>query len=232
MVPHAPQRFALPKAGPMIRSIYRLLLSTAAALTVAGATEAFAHPHVWVTVKSELVYAPDGTVTAVRHHWAFDEMFSTFATQGLDTDKDGKLSREELAGLAEINVTSLKEFDYFTHAKGDGKKSTFKDAADYWLEQKDGGITLHFTLALQAPVKAKSLEIDVYDPTYFVDFAMAKSEAVALVNAPAQCKLAAAGRNDAAATPAQPLNESFFNQLDASSNFGSRFANKISVSCP
>jgi ABC-type uncharacterized transport system substrate-binding protein len=209
-----------------------LLLFIAASLALAAPQEAGAHPHVWVTVKSDLVYAPDGALTAVRHHWAFDEMFSTFATQGLDTDGDGKLSREELKDLAEVNVTSLKEFDYFTYAKGDGKKSPFQNATDYWLEHQNGVLTLHFTLALQAPIKAKSLEIDIYDATYFVDFSLAKGEAAQLVNAPAQCKLAAAGPSDTAAAQTQPPNEAFFNSLGASSNWGARFANKISVTCP
>ena len=46
-------------------------------------------------------------------------MFSTFATQGLASKEKGKFTREELAPLAEVNVTSLKEFDYFTHARGE-----------------------------------------------------------------------------------------------------------------
>ena len=45
---------------------------------------AIAHPHVWVTIKSELLYAPDGSITAIRHAWAFDDMFSTYALQGIE----------------------------------------------------------------------------------------------------------------------------------------------------
>jgi ABC-type uncharacterized transport system substrate-binding protein len=215
----------------MIRTLSGILLSVFALAAMAGANEAQAHPHVWVTVKSELVYGPDGAVTAVRHHWTFDEMFSTFATQGLDTNKDGKLSRDELKGLAEVNVTSLKEFEYFTYAKGDGNKATFNDAADYWLEHQNGVLTLHFTLPLKTPVKAKTLQVEVYDGTYFVDFSLAKGEAASLVSAPAHCKLATAGPNTAAA-PSQAPNEAFFNSLDQSSNWGARFANKITVTCP
>jgi ABC-type uncharacterized transport system substrate-binding protein len=215
----------------MIRTLSGILLSILALATMAGVNDASAHPHVWVTVKSELVYGVDGTVAAVRHHWTFDEMFSTFATQGLDTDKDGKLSRDELKGLAEVNVTSLKEFDYFTYANGDGAKASFNEAADYWLEHQSGLLTLHFTLPLKTPVKAKTLQIEIYDGTYFVDFSLAKSEAAKLVSAPVQCKLATAGPNTAA-TPNQAPNEAFFKSLDSSSNWGARFANKIVVTCP
>jgi ABC-type uncharacterized transport system substrate-binding protein len=216
----------------MTRILSGISLSIFILATVGSLNDAVAHPHVWVTVKSEVVYGAGGTVTAVRHHWTFDEMFSTFATQGLDTDKDGKLSREELKGLAEVNVTSLKEFEYFTFAKGDGKKTTtFNDAADYWLEHQDRVLTLHFTLPLKTPIKAKTLQVEIYDGTYFVDFSLAKSEAAKLVDAPAQCKLATAGPNTAA-TPNQAPNEAFFNSLDSSSNWGARFATKIVVTCP
>ena len=38
-----------------------------AALAVLGfATRAEAHPHVWVTMNTEIVYAPDGSVTGLR----------------------------------------------------------------------------------------------------------------------------------------------------------------------
>jgi ABC-type uncharacterized transport system substrate-binding protein len=57
----------------------RLLI--AAVLSLTFAAKAVAHPHVWVTMHSEVVYAPDGSVTGVRHDWSFDDMFSAFATR-------------------------------------------------------------------------------------------------------------------------------------------------------
>ena len=59
---------------------------------------------------SELLYAPDGSITGVRHAWTFDDMFSTYALQGIETKTKGAYSREELAPLAQTNVESLKEF--------------------------------------------------------------------------------------------------------------------------
>jgi len=56
-----------------------------------------AHPHVWVTMTEELLYAPDGSVTGVRHAWTFDDMFSAFATQGIEQKTKGTFTREELA---------------------------------------------------------------------------------------------------------------------------------------
>ena len=80
-------------------------------------------------MKSEVVYAPDGTVTGVRHAWTFDDMFSAFATQGIDTKKRGVFTREELQPLAKTNVESLKDFDYFTLAKVERQAGRFRRSA-------------------------------------------------------------------------------------------------------
>src|SRR6202051_2022629 len=103
------------------------------ALLLAATPRADAHPHVWVTMKSELLYAADGSVTGVRHAWTFDDMYSAFATQGIEHKKKGTFTRAELAALAEVNVSSLKEYGYFTSAKANGKKTPFGQPVDYWL---------------------------------------------------------------------------------------------------
>ena len=58
--------------------------------------------------------------------------------------------------LAKVNVESLKEYDYFTYAKANGKKADFVDPPpDYYLDYKDTMLTLHFTLPFKTPVKAQ-----------------------------------------------------------------------------
>ena len=210
--------------------VLRFLL--VAALATFAATAAHAHPHVWVTMKSELVYATDGSVTGVRHAWTFDDMFSTFATQGLESKEKGKFTREELAPLAQVNVESLKDFDYFTVAQVEGKKADLNQPVDYWLEFTDGLLTLHFTLPFKMPVKAQNLSVEMYDPSWFVDFSFAQKDPVKLTNAPAACQLAVLrpGEGGQSAAKGQP-GEAFFNS-GAASNFGAQFANKIAVKCP
>src|SRR5512133_1408669 len=194
-----------------------------------------AHPHIWVTVKSEVVYGPDGTVTGVRHAWTFDDMFSTFATQGIESKTKGEFTREELAPLAEVNVSSLKEYDFFTYAKANGKKVEFEEPpAGYYLDfnPKDTVLTLHFTLPLKAPVKAKDLALEVYDREFFVDFSFAEKDPVKLVGAPAQCKLSVARPQEMNAALSQQLSQIGPDQRDPSLTIGAEYANKILVKCP
>ncbi len=212
-----------------------VLLAALFAMLAAAAGPAAAHPHVWVTVKSELIYAPDGTLKGVRHAWTFDDMFSTFAVQGLEAKKKGQFTREELAPLAKVNVESLKEFDFFTSATADGKKIEFHEPMDgYYLvfDPKETELTLHFELPLKAPVKAKDVNIEVYDREYFVDFSLAEKEPVKLAGAPQTCKLSVGKPQEMGAALSQRLSQLGPNQRDPSLTIGSEFANKIFVTCP
>jgi ABC-type uncharacterized transport system substrate-binding protein len=217
----------------MIRRILPALAAVAG--LVMACSGASAHPHVWVTVKSELVYAPDGSVTGVRHAWTFDDMFSVFATQGIESKQKGQFSREELAPLAEVNVGSLREYDFFTYARANGKAVEFNDPpAGYYLEfnPKDTVLTLHFTLPLKAPVKAKDLTIEVFDREFFVDFSFAEKSPVKLVGAPAQCKLSVLNPDQMNADLSARLSQLAADQRDPALTIGSEYANKIVVKCP
>jgi ABC-type uncharacterized transport system substrate-binding protein len=206
-----------------------LWLAAIVAFITLGANPARAHPHVWITATSELLYAPDGSVTGVRHAWTFDDMFSTYAVQGIETKVKGQYSREELGPLAQTNVESLKEYGFFTFAKADGKKQKFEEPVDYYLEYRDSLLILHFTLPLKAPVKPKQLSLEVFDPEFFIDFTYAEKDPVQLVGAPASCQIKFQRPNDGAAD-AQKLGEDNFLRAD-NSNYGAMFSNKILVEC-
>src|SRR6266446_6920712 len=200
-----------PDMSIVMRGLLGLLLLAGACALGAGAAQA--HPHVWITATSELIYAPDGSITGVRHAWTFDDMFSTYALQGLETKTKGVYSREELAPLAQTNVESLKEFGFFTFAKADGKKEKFQEPVDYFLEYKDAALTL-----------------EVFDPSFFIDFQLDDKNPIKLVGAPAACQLKIQRPNDGTAN-AQKLSEQNFMSGD-NSNYGAMFANKITVVCP
>ncbi|MDF0519138.1 DUF1007 family protein [Bradyrhizobium yuanmingense] len=210
-----------------MRALFGCLLAAAMTL-VSGA--ASAHPHVWITATSELLYAADGSITGVRHAWTFDDMFSAYAVQGLESKTKGAYTSEELKPLAQTNVESLKEYAYFTFARADGKKERFQEPVDYFLDYKDTVLTLHFTLPLKNPVKPRQLVLEVFDRSFFIDFQMAKDSPVKLVGAPAGCQMKLERPNDGTAS-AQKLNEQTFLNGE-NSNFGMMFANKITVDCP
>lgn len=176
----------------------RRLISSAAFSAVAGllswllpALAVEAHPHVFIEARSEMVFDKEGRLTDIRHVWRFDEAFTAFAIQGLDADGDGKLSDAELHPLAKINVESLKEYDFFTFLRVGKTKANFADPTEYWLDFSDGRLTLFYTLSLTKPlaVAAAQTTLEVYDPTYFIDFKMTEKDPFVLVGAPDHCGL-------------------------------------------
>ena len=197
--------------------------------------EAQAHPHVWVTMNTEVLYDTNGVVTGLRQAWSFDDMFSAFATTGIAAKIKGQFTPEELQPIADVNVTALKDFDYFTYARVDGKRDrdAFIDPVDYSasFNPQTTLLTLHFTLPVRVPIKAKLLQIEIYDPTFFIDFALASKDAVKLVGAPAHCTVAAEKPPDPNFMTSQQLNKGFV-PSEVYIGMGDSFANKITVQCP
>jgi len=217
---------------PQIRFFVAVLVVVCAGLVT---TDVQAHPHVWVTMTTDLVYAPGGSVTAVRQAWTFDDMYSAFATQGIAAGTKGQLTRAELQPLAQVNIDSLKEYAYFTYIKIDGRtqKDAFSKPTDYWLEYDPKGtvLTLHFTLPFKKPAKARRLTVEIYDPEFFIDFGFADNNPVRLVGAPPQCTLTDEKPTDGFFSPTFKLDKSFMTS-EANIGMGINFANKISVTCP
>ncbi|MHC5655863.1 DUF1007 family protein [Stappia sp.] len=167
-------------------------VSGALVLTALGAGSAAAHPHVFVEARSELVFDGDKRLSAVRHVWQFDEAFTAFAVQGLDADGDGKLTREELQPLAQINVESLSEYDFFTYlTQGKATAVAFGEPQEYWLDFYGGRLTLFYTLPLAKPLvmDANTITLEVFDPSYFVAFEMSQEDPFEMVAAPSTCSL-------------------------------------------
>lgn len=211
----------------MLARLLPVVMLLAAALQP-GVAEA--HPHVWVTMKTEVVYGADGKLTALKQAWTFDDAFTAFALQGLEKQKDGSYGDDVLKPLAEVNVTSLKEYDYFVRGKTATGKLAFKDPVDYYLTYENELLTLHFTLPLAKPIAVKgAATIEIYDPTVFVSFSFADNDPVKMVAAPAGCTQEVTSPEPPASST---LNEAFFAGLTAGSTYGAQFADKITVKCP
>jgi ABC-type uncharacterized transport system substrate-binding protein len=222
-------------AGQPARGLGRALLValvTAGSLA-AGMAAAQAHPHVFVTAKEQVIFGPDGKVTGIRAAWTFDDMYSSFVTQGLGAP-DQILTPQQLAPLAKTNIESLEEFGYFTVAKAGGHQLAFEAPTDYSLEEsKDKLVTLFFTLPLKAPMKpVPALNVSVYDPTYFVSFEFDEKAPVSLASAPDGCSASVIKPRPLDAGDNQKLSEAFFANMSPGQDFGIKLASKVMVACP
>jgi ABC-type uncharacterized transport system substrate-binding protein len=201
--------------------------------SLAAPTVAWAHPHVWVTVRSQVAFTPDGKVSEVIHDWTFDEMYSSFAVQGLA--QPGQLAkREDFAPLAKENAGGLAQIGYFTTLKIAGKAVDFGEVTDYWMEERpDHLVTFHVALPLKTPTEpGKFFSLFVADPEFFIDFEFDDNNAVALGGAPAGCSISIAKPKPLGADESSKLTESFFSGLAPGANFGFKMASRAIVACP
>lgn len=221
----------------------RLWIATLGALLLPAGGAALAHPHVWVDVRTQLLFDDAGKLTGFRHDWTFDEGYSSFAVMGLDTNADGTVSREELEPLARINVESLKEFDYYTFLVAGEETVALGDPIDYYADYADGRTALHFTLPLQAALdirKQQAVSFRVYDPAFYIDFGYVAKDPVSLdAKAPSLCK--ADYTPPPAVEPTDPVGRGTlnlgqfsaadFNDEDATLPFANSPSNQINLVC-
>jgi ABC-type uncharacterized transport system substrate-binding protein len=164
----------------------------AATILVCLTLAARAHPHMWVTVETTVRY-DKGNLTALQHKWAFDESYTMTALEGWKKNQEGAYDSKQLAELAQVNMDGLKEFGYFTYIVLGDQAVKLGEPQKYWLEYKNGVLSLIFTLPFAqpiAPARSKDLTILVLDPTYFIAFELAKADPVRLAQgAPKSCKV-------------------------------------------
>jgi ABC-type uncharacterized transport system substrate-binding protein len=191
-----------------------------------------AHPHVWITVKGEIVFEPDQTITEIRYNWSFDEAYSAYAVLGLGKAANGNITSEELKNTSIVNAQAFQEAQYFTFVTTDGSKIGFSGASDYRLGYDNGRLNLAFRLHLQNPIPAShNFEIKIYDPTFFVSLTLSGAEdAIKAVNLPYGCAMRLT-RPESLVDAQRAIADEVFLQMEGNSTYGARYANEADVTC-
>lgn len=157
---------------------------------VLGSTiAAEAHPHIFVDTRAEVIFNAAGQVTSVKNIWRFDDAFSAYAKQGLEHQRNGKLTDKSLEALARVNIHSLATYHYFTFVHVDGKRVPLGEGSDQKLEDDGQKLTLTFVVTPPAPLDPKlgPITFDIYDPEYFAAVGFVKDKPVKLINGPKGC---------------------------------------------
>ena len=213
-------------------NLHSLLKAGAAILAVllVSACIASGHPHVWVNVETEILTGPNQEITGFRHKWTFDEMYSEFAVNGLDTNGDGIYSEQELQPLAQTNIEALKEFEYFTFAFLEGEAPA--QEAGCWIiaDTEKKLLTLHFALPLATRSRAKKLTASASRSRsgVYVALTLDKKAPVKIASAkPLPCSTRIGGRPLGKDPNAAQVGEN----IDPASNLGLQFAERVTIDC-
>lgn len=204
-------------------------LAFLAGLVFAGA--AAAHPHVWIDARAEFVFDGQQRIAALRVSWRFDEFYSLFAIEGLDKNGDGTVDAAELKPLAELNVTNLKEYRYFTQITVDGAAAAYGPVTDFGSTLEDGILGLDFVIPLETPVDPRVARVSLksYDPTFYIAIEPPLSEPVTFAGeTPAGCRVEEV---DGESAETFTLSEADFQDPNANEGLGALYATEFIVAC-
>jgi len=176
------------------RLLQWLRASLAAAALFMWGNSAQAHPHMWIEAKMDLQFDAQGQLVSLAQIWLFDEMFSSYAKQGLPETAEGAPPQAELDKIAQDWMSALADpmSHYFTTISQGGDVLTVGEPRGVkatWQAQTDQ-LSLRFELPLLQPVFANRLPVtvSVADPTYFVAYSFEEPNAVTALTAPAICR--------------------------------------------
>lgn len=168
----------------------RLAPAMLLAAPLLASTPALAHPHIFVDAAARIVFDPQGNLARIENRWTFDEAFSSWQTQGLDTDGNGVTSSAEMQELADENLLGLAEYGFYTYAGVGEANVDFAASGKPRFVFENGRSTLTFAVAPRAAYRvAGRLEIAINDPEYYVAITFADAAAVTLVDAPHGCSM-------------------------------------------
>ena len=214
----------------------RRLVMTCAIFFVAGLgmlSSARAHPHVWITVRSEAQFNLEGQLVAIRHHWTFDDIYSSFIISNLGS-VGAIIAEADLLPLAKESVEALAEYDYFTFSQVSGKPIAFIKPQEYSMtyEAKQQVATLHFTLPLAAPIAAlPAFSFAVFDPTYYVAFTFDKGEAAQIMGAPSGCGISLDRPSQLSAKDQEALSRAASENLSPGEDLAFKLADRAIITC-
>ncbi|UVD56169.1 DUF1007 family protein [Rhizobium sp. Pop5] len=205
----------------------------AALLSLAPAA-AFAHPHIFVEARLEVVAGKDGSVEELRNVWRFDEVFSSSVVMDFDKNTDLKLEPDELAEVGKTVKQSLADYDYYMNLTINGKNITVQKPDTIHVDYKDGQLLMFFAVkpAEKMPLKGK-LTFGIYDPTLYTSIDFPTDNELAIVGDGFKtCKhqVVRPDADEVISQNKQSLTDAFFND-PTGTNMSKLFATRLEVTC-
>lgn len=218
----------------MKRILERALPSAAAALVLAGAAPALAHPHVFAEASLEVAVDEGGFVTALRHVWRFDDLFSATVMLEFDANADLVLDNEELEAVGSVIHESLAEFGYFQFVTAAGKDIEMHAPDRIMADFQDSQLTILFESRPAQSLKLDgTVDFGVYDPTFYTAIDFYEDEQMTVAGLPPSCtrSVIRPDADEAIAQNQQSLTDAFFND-PTGVDYSKIFATRLQLECP
>ena len=153
-----------------------------------------AHPHNWITLKSEFLINEKGELTVVRSHWEFDIYFSMMTIAAVMNEETVQPNSLEILGDDMIN--NMESYRYFSLLKINNKSVPLGRPQPYELnivpnkeQQQQLVLSMDFKFDKPIPLNNKEVSWQVFDPTYFIDMRHQDASKITISNAQGiECK--------------------------------------------
>ena len=142
-------------------------------LLVLFTAQSKAHPHSWISLKSEFELDTEGRLTSLTQHWEFDVYYSMMAIADMMNNYGDQ--QKGLKLLAKDMAKNLKSYQYFSSLKIDNRALDLPEPSETMLnivekdEQQILKLSMQFKWSLPRPIENKSVSLQVFDPTYYID---------------------------------------------------------------
>ena len=136
-----------------------------------------AHAHVWIH-NALILHFDEKGVAGIKIEWAFDEMFSNMIIHDFDKDRNGGFDPDEVEEVERGAFANLKNFDYFTHVKIDGKPFKVKFVKDFNVKIIKDRVVYHFFIPchIKAGPSYKEIRIGIYDESFYTSVVLLKDQ--------------------------------------------------------
>ncbi|MBY3598953.1 DUF1007 family protein [Rhizobium bangladeshense] len=195
---------------------------------------AFAHPHIFVEARLEVVAGADGSIEELRNVWRFDEVFSSSVVMDFDKNTDLKLEPNELAQVGNTVKQSLADYDYYMNLTINGKSVTVQQPDVIHVDYKNGQLLMFFAVkpVEKMPLKGR-LTFGVYDPTLYTSIDFPTDNELATVGDSLKaCKhqVVRPDADEVISQNKQSLTDAFFSD-PTGTNMSKLFATRLELTC-
>ncbi len=138
---------------------------------------AWAHPHIWISSKAEVV-VKHGTVEGFWATWTFDEMFSTVVT-AFPHGADGRFSPDTIRAIQTHDFDNLSNFHYFCWVYWNGSRLFPTSVSHFqtWLVAGGTKAVYRFFVPIHRRIHpGDELTLAMYDDSYYTQILWAKHQ--------------------------------------------------------
>jgi ABC-type uncharacterized transport system substrate-binding protein len=154
-----------------------VVLLVIALLAGGAAATAYGHPHVFIDGRVAFEFSR-GELATIEVEWRFDELFSSMIQNDYDRNRNGRFDRQEIDEVERGAFSNLKYFNYFTYLVVDGERIPTEEVQDFRVDHRDGRMRYRFRIPVSAGLeRARTVQVMLYDETYFTDIALLREYA-------------------------------------------------------